>query len=275
MDGEKPRNIYFELTEAFNATKPIVALASGQAVVYYRIAIMSKDGDWIIRKTPDACALVLAELAARGARYRLAAPLDVRWLAGGWSSHFEFVDAHHRRVRCDFTSRPPRVPQAAIDALFVAAGAERPPALRVVDLATLIALKQTQRAKDYAVIGELAAQLRPESEVEATTDADRIIALAPIVGQGSSRAAVRAARTNPVDRRAVVLALAEEIDAMQQVDRRRVAAYESAAAPYLAACRALDVARLELREAHARMLEIAERLLPQLIEPGPTHADAQ
>ena len=38
-------NIYFELTAAFNATQPVVALASGQAVVYYRVAIMSKEGD--------------------------------------------------------------------------------------------------------------------------------------------------------------------------------------------------------------------------------------
>lgn len=29
-------NIYFELTAAFNAKQPVVALASGQAVVYYR-----------------------------------------------------------------------------------------------------------------------------------------------------------------------------------------------------------------------------------------------
>jgi hypothetical protein len=46
-------NIYFELTEAFNAREVTVALASGQAVVYYRIATMSKDGDWIVRETPD------------------------------------------------------------------------------------------------------------------------------------------------------------------------------------------------------------------------------
>ena len=37
-------NVYFELTEAFNADGPTVALASGQAVVFYRVAIMSKDG---------------------------------------------------------------------------------------------------------------------------------------------------------------------------------------------------------------------------------------
>jgi hypothetical protein len=264
------RNIYFELTKAFNATAPTVALASGQAVVYYRVAIMSKDGDWIIHETPEACAVVLDELEARGARYRLAPPLDVRWLSGGWSSHFEFFDARKRRVRCDFVSRPPRVSRAAIDALFVRT--EKPPALNVVDLATLIALKQTQRAKDFAVIGELATQLRPEREIEVTTDPDRIIALAPMFGHASSRSAVRAAQ---VDRHAVVVALAEEIDTMQQLDRRRVAAYEATAQPYLEACRAQDVSTLGLRDAHARMLELAERLLPQTVEPGPTHVNAQ
>jgi hypothetical protein len=47
-------NVYFELTEAFNEAEPTAALASGQAVVFYRIAIMSKDGDWVIRESPDA-----------------------------------------------------------------------------------------------------------------------------------------------------------------------------------------------------------------------------
>ena len=28
---------------------------AAQAVVFYRIAIMSKDGDWIIRESPEAC----------------------------------------------------------------------------------------------------------------------------------------------------------------------------------------------------------------------------
>jgi hypothetical protein len=264
------RNVYFELTEAFNAAAPTVALASGQAVVYYRVAIMSKDGDWIIRETDDACAVVLGELEARGARYRPAAPLDVRWLAGGWSSHFELIDPRQRRVRCDFVSRPPRVSAAVVDALFVRSAGL--PALNVVDLPTLISLKQTQRAKDYPVIGELATRLPPQREIEVTTDPDRIIALAPNYGLASTRAAVRAAG---VDRRAVIVALAEEIDAMQQADRRRLAAYDAAAHAYLEAWHAQDLARLGLRDAHSRMLEIAERLLPPTVESGPAHDDAQ
>jgi hypothetical protein len=38
-------NLYFDLTRELNAEGSIAALASGQAVVYYRLAIMSKDGD--------------------------------------------------------------------------------------------------------------------------------------------------------------------------------------------------------------------------------------
>jgi len=71
-----PENIYFELTEAFNADRCGAILASGQAVVYYRVAILSKDGDWILRETEGACARVLALLAERGARYRPVGGLD-------------------------------------------------------------------------------------------------------------------------------------------------------------------------------------------------------
>ena len=40
-------NVYFDLTRACNAAGPAAALASGQAVVHYRVAITSKDGSRI------------------------------------------------------------------------------------------------------------------------------------------------------------------------------------------------------------------------------------
>jgi hypothetical protein len=261
------RNVYFELTEAFNARGPVVALASGQAVVYYRVAIMSKDGDWVIRETPQACERVLTELARRGAKYRLGAPLDVRWLAGGWSSHFEFTDESRRRIRCDFVSAPPRVPRRAIDALF--SNQRSDTRLLAVDLESLILMKRTQRAKDYAVLGELARLLPPEREIEFTTDPDRILALAETAGAVSERPAVREARAG-YGRRAVVLALAEEMDELQQRDRRRVARYQEAAASYLAACRPADITSQPLHEAHERMCALAEQFLPEY-----PHADAE
>jgi len=196
-------NFYFELTREFNQLGPAAVLSSGQAVVYYRLAIMSKDGDWIVREADDACAHVRSVLAKYGARHRPSAPLDTRWLGGGWSSHFEFFDSRQRRLRCDFVSRPPRVPAEALTAMF-----RRSPAsetLLVVDRDVLIRLKQTARAKDYAVIGELARQLPPDEEILWTTDVDRILELSPLVDRGSSRPSVQAARSG-AGRNAVVAA---------------------------------------------------------------------
>jgi hypothetical protein len=46
--------------------------------VYDRLAIMSKDSDWIVRETPEACQRILSVLDECGARHQPAAPLDVR-----------------------------------------------------------------------------------------------------------------------------------------------------------------------------------------------------
>ncbi len=112
---------YFSLTREFNAEG--------------RIAIMSKDGDWILKESREACHRVLSVLSSKGAHYRPGAPLDTRWLAGGWSSHFEFADERNRRIRCDFFSRPPRVPEGALKGLFSGDEPDKTNRLRVVDLA--------------------------------------------------------------------------------------------------------------------------------------------
>ncbi len=272
-----PENVYFELTAAFNASGRIAVLASGQAVVWYRLAMMSKDGDWILHETGAACRRVREILAARGARYRTGAPLDPRWLSGGWSSHFELFDARGRRVRCDFFSRPPRVEPNVLAALFAEPGRRAGGGqtelrhegdLPVVDLEPLIFMKQTQRAKDYPVIGELARLLPPEREVELTTDPDRILELAAEHGGASSRPAIRAARRGR-GRLAVVVALAEEIDRLQQQDRLRVERYEQASAAYRQAVRHLGRQELRLPRGHDRLLEIAGRLLPTQPARGP------
>lgn len=91
-------NVYFELTRAFNAAGPIAALASGQAVVYYRIAIMSKDGDRVIRDPGGG-----GSIYARAAEGYLAAfvrvPADDRRLPA----------AHARVVALAERMLPPRL----------------------------------------------------------------------------------------------------------------------------------------------------------------------
>jgi hypothetical protein len=248
-------NVFFALTEEFNRHGRIAILGSGQAVVWHRLAIMSKDGDWILRETNEACARILDVLARRAARYRPGAPLDPGWLAGGWSSHFELADERGRRVRCDFFSRPPRVGAEVVEALLADENAAP-----VVDVETLIRMKQTQRAKDYAVIGELARRLPPDRELALTTDVDRILELAPALGD-PRRASAAAALGG--DRQAVVRTLAEEVDELQQRDRARLERFERAAGPYLAAMRELSRRELALPDGHARVVALARRLLPE------------
>ncbi len=265
-------NFYFELTESFNADGRVAVLASGQAVVYYQLAMMSKDGDWIVRETDAACEVLRTVLTARGARYRPGAPLDPRWLRGGWSSHFELFDDRRRRLRCDFFSRPPRLGPADLERFFEQP--VRPGDLPVVDVDSLIRLKQTQRAKDYPIIGELARLLPPARELALTTDPDRILELAAAYGEGSERPAVVKARGGE-GRLAVVLALAEETDGLQQQDRRRLERYERASRDYFGAVHALGRDTLILPGGHDRLCALAKRLLPPDPGKGERHEDAQ
>jgi hypothetical protein len=141
-------SIYVELTREFNEGALRAILSSGQAVVLHRLAVMSKDGDWILRESADALSHVLAVLERHGARYRYGAPLDQRWMRGGWSSHFEFHSGAIR-VRTDFVTRPPRL---AADDLAALWREQASSAIPVVDPRRLIELKKTNREKDYAVI---------------------------------------------------------------------------------------------------------------------------
>ncbi len=133
----------------------------------------------------------------------------------------------------------------------------------MVDVESLIRMKRTHRAKDYPVIGELARLLPPEAELALTTDPDRILELAAEHGRSSRRPAVRAAAQGR-GRLAVVVALAEEIDQLQQRDRARVECFDRAARDYREALRRLERSDLRLPAGHDRLLELAERLLPEL-----------
>lgn len=252
-------NVYFELTEEFNRDGLVAVLSSGQAVVWYRLAIMSKDGDWIVREEAAACDRVLEVLASHGARYRPGAPLDIEWLQGGWSAHFEFADARGYRIRCDFVSRPPRLSAAAVAALFSGRRTDRLP---VIDLRSLIAIKQTQRAKDYVVIGALARLLPASEELAVTTDPDRVIELVQQHGGGLPRQAVQLALAGS-SREDVVVALARETDRLQLLDRARMERYRQASHAYLVEFNRQGLGSLPLAAAHDRVQALATTMLPR------------
>jgi hypothetical protein len=165
-------SIYLDLTASFNEGRLRAILSSGQAVVLHRLAVMSKDGDWIVREDDEATDHILHCLDRLGARYRFGAPFDKRWLAGGWSSHFEFTSGS-MRVRTDFVSRPPRISAERLEQIWIEIELKDPPFVSLEDLAEL---KKTNREKDYAILGELARKMTGiENKIRYSRSAKEII----------------------------------------------------------------------------------------------------
>lgn len=266
-------NIYLDLTHHFNVGRLRAIVSSGQAVVLHRLAIMSKDGDWIIREDAEAVGHILHVLADYGARYRLGAPLDPAWLAGGWSSHFEF-SLGELRVRTDFVSRPPRLSDARLQALWDEQADRDPP---VVGPRDLVALKQTNREKDYAVIGELARLLTdPGEQLLCSRSARDILALAAqfpelvpdLTAQRPLLGTVREGRER------VEESLDAERRALMRENEVRLDRYATAAAAWVKLWPTVqqETAGLPLLQAHAVILERATGVLPfELPDDKPGH----
>jgi hypothetical protein len=256
-------NPYLELTREFNRGRLRALLSSGQAVVVHRLAMMSKDGDWVVREDDDATGHLLAVLAARGAHYRFGAPLDRRWLAGGWSSHFEFALAT-LRLRIDFVSRPPRLDAEQLAGLWRAAEAS---GSEVVGLVPLAAMKLTRREKDYAVVGELARRMAdPRARLLYSRSARDLAQLASAHPELTAElSTVRPLLAEVAEGRERLEAeLDRERRALMRADEARVARYLRAARQWEALWPELarELGSLPLEEAHRTMVERASDLLP-------------
>jgi hypothetical protein len=256
-------NPYVELTHEFNHGRVRAMISSGQAVVLHKLAIMSKDGDWILREDDEATGHVLRVLGAHGAAYRFGAPLDLRWLRGGWSSHLEYRQGP-LRLRTDFVTRPPRLSPEALAAAWADAEHRSPPVIGIRELAEL---KKTNREKDYAVIGELARRIPEVSgQFLFSRSARDLVRLA----EAHPEEWTRASRLRPLLVRAadgleaLEVALDAERRELMHANERRLQAYMDAARDWAAIWR--DVSRevqgLPLPEAHAVVCGRAAHVLP-------------
>jgi hypothetical protein len=230
---------------------------------------MSKDGDWILREDPNTMEHVLTILERYGARYRFGAPLDVRWMAGGWSAHLEF-QWQEMRVRTDFVTRPPRLDQEALRRIWKNIEGQETPFVGVADLADM---KKTNREKDYAVIGELARRMTdPDDQILYSRSARDLIDLARRHPDRVQRLAERRAVLRAVGQGREVLETALDAERRQLIraNEERLAKYMEAAKPWAAAWPALSrqMNGLPLSEAHRLMVEQAETLLPITVPGG-------
>lgn len=260
-------NIFQELTRDFNRGEPRAILAGGQAVVLHRLAMMSKDGDWVLRETPEVLQHILQVLLEREARYRFGAPLDTRWLAFGWSSHLEF-QAGKIRVRTDFFTRPPRLDFQRIQKLWIGPSDAE---VRWMDLADLAESKKTNREKDYPIIGELARRMSdPADRILYSRSARDLIALQAkhaelfqsLVGR---RPALQAAAQGLSG---LETALDAERRTLMHANEERLAKFTLAAAAWARAWPEVEreAAGKPLLQAHDIIQRRAEALLP--FDPG-------
>jgi hypothetical protein len=263
--GHHQANPYFAFTDACNVERPIVILASGQACVWYKLTLASKDGDWIIAHDQSACTIVLQRLADLGATYRLGAPLDPRWLAAGWSAHFEAVGSGGERLRFDFVARPPRVSAPQLKRLWDDVRRGGP---AVVSPECLIRLKQTMRLKDYPFIGALALRLdEAEAQLRWSIEPGHILRLLTQTPSLLARLPeVRPALVGvALDLDAMASAIDAEIRQLRRIDETRLTAYTRAIAPWSHRFRDLGLGHLPLVEAHARMTDAASGVLPESV----------
>lgn len=263
-------NPYLDLTEEFNRGRLRVLLSSGQAVVVHRLAIMSKDGDWILREQQSAIDHVLTVLESHGAHYRFGAPLALPWLAGGWSSHFEFAQGG-MRIRTDFVSRPPRIGSSELAGMWDSAERTGSAVVGVVPLARI---KLTNRDKDYAVVGEIARLMRdPADQLRFSRSARDLIDLARAHPDLLTATALERPTLAAVSlgREALEEALDRERRGLMRTNEERLQRYQQAAAAWAAVW--TDVARevqgWPLRRAHEHVVQRATALLPTAVEPMP------
>jgi hypothetical protein len=271
MAPDQPQNLYqwfHDLALEIKREGTPAEITSGLACVHHRLAEATKDCDiWI----PPASLKRFRELAATRpwqgthAIYRsgLSAPLDSRWLDGGWSAHLVWPGPP--RAQLDIFGRLPRVPHHTSNEIFS-------------DEETLARVKMTQREKDWPTVhllGEsLVAKGNPTGLVflqtaESLAHARAVFSEELWKQQASLRPLLNCLDTEP--RPAVLAAhLRTEQTFWRQVDRHRLECYRAAGKDYArAAHRALNTPSL-FSEQDLALTKIAEDLLP----PRPLHGKA-
>jgi len=238
------------------------AITSGMACVAFGVAAATRDCDLLC--APDAAGdffslLFDTPLRGRLPSYRgnLTAPLDSRWLRGGWTSHFVWS-----------------VPEgeAFLDVFGIAPRGSSPWQSEsrgpYAGLHTVAEMKRTDRDKDWPYTTALGLKLLEQGDsrgwlhlfnYEALSETSKklacpseMVSLRPVLSllpEGGDR---------------LEIALKAEIEFWHRLDQLRLKVYERAVRPYMLAVRGdpLAAATAPLPEQHQARLRHAELLLP-------------
>lgn len=262
MDSVWTEEFFLDLVDRLRKAAVRCAITGGLACIEFGIVEHTEDCDLLTDPAGAPSTLrVLAETNLLGSRcsYRgtISAPLDTRWLSGGWTSHFVWERGPHSAY-LDVFGFPPRVrPPWWTEASF-------PYAAR----ATVAAMKRTQRPKDWSQATALGLQLLADGDARGWLhlfDADAIRGVlqharppdATLVRRPVLRLALN---DDPLLERAIQT----EIDFWSRLDRLRLGIYRRAASEYATKLRArVGLATAPLEEQHEIRVEEAHASLPR------------
>jgi hypothetical protein len=253
---------YEDLVRKLRAQGVVCAITSGLACVHYGVAETTKDCDLLCHS--GSFDVLLERLAATrvegrvcGYRGNISPPLDARWHAGGWTSHFEWAGGGVPAVTLDVFGHALRESAPwAEQSLGLYAGPQ-----------TVAEMKRTNRDKDWPFITALGVRM---------IEADDERGWLHIFDEGILTELLRSYQCTPamVARRpALRLALDQdprtpgalnaERKLWEELDRRRIHILEGHLRPYVLAVRkARHGQELSLRQEHEVRIECAARCLP-------------
>jgi hypothetical protein len=239
----------------------VCAITSGMACVYYGVTQATKDCDLLC--AADSAGRLLDVLRATplygvGCSYRghLTAPLDQRWLRGGWTSHFDWARGEIAAYLDVFSVAP----RASSRWMTEGTGA-------LTGMHTVAEMKRTVRPKDWPLATALGVKLLEAGDPRGWLHIFDVVTLQEVFArvplpdaQIAQRPCLALLRDS--DPR-LELAVFGETVFWQTLDRLRTQVYQTAVRGYFLAVKSDPEADLpDLDRQHEVRVRHAERLLP-------------
>jgi hypothetical protein len=252
---------YEGLITEVRARGGVCAITSGMACVQYGIAQSTKDCD-ILCSVESLTTLLGVIRESRfhgvGGSYRghLTPPLDRRWLAGGWTSHFEW-EVEGAKAHLDVFAVAPR---GSTDWTKGISGL-------LVGMHTVAEMKRTDRGKDWPFANALGGKLIESGELDGWLHIFEVDSLKELFKTVplpddivAKRPALQLLRDGDPRLKQAVFG---EVTFWQELDRHRIRLHEGFIKKYMLAVKRDPAVRdPELLTQHTLRVKHAETLLP-------------
>jgi len=144
------QDLFLEVIKALNQDKVRYLVIAGRASIFYGATEFTRDLDIWVEPGTENLTLIRQAMKRLGARKRFLPPLERKYLLRGHAAHYMIGD-----FRVDILGRPPRAGKFSAAQTIAEAAVIGGVLCKFVDLANLVNMKKTQRARDYEIIQRL------------------------------------------------------------------------------------------------------------------------